>query len=92
MTTWEKILAVLDQTFGYADIVLSKVTILESGFDHETKEHITRFEYRVRVGNNQPPTPDPSISFQSERIKLKPGDRLIDSILDTVLSDYRKRS
>lgn len=49
MTTWNKLLASLDATFGFPTRVSSTVKKLQQAFDNKTQEHVIYIEYRVKV-------------------------------------------
>ena len=69
MNGWNKLLALLDAMFGLPNRAASKVKKLQQGFDNRTQEHVIWIEYRVRVNNAQPQTPDP------KPVDLAPGIR-----------------
>ena len=55
MTTWNKLLNALDETFGFSNKVSSKVKKLKQAYDNRTNEHVVWLEYRIRVDINQSP-------------------------------------
>lgn len=63
MTTWNKLLASLDATFGFPTRISSKVKKLQQGFDNKTQEHVVWIEYRVKVtaGTTRPQTTAPQV-------------------------------
>lgn len=92
MTMWNKLLAALDDTFGFANKITSKVKKLDQGFDNRTQEHVIWLEYRIKVRTASPPKPDPRI-FESERVKQERGHKILDAIINDVLRDlHTKRS
>lgn len=92
MTMWNKLLAALDNTFGFANKITSKVKKLDQGFDNRTQEHVIWLEYRIKVRNVAPPKPDPRV-FESERIKQERGRKILDAIIDEALRElHTKRS
>ena len=55
MKMWNKLLAVLDQVYGFPNMASSTLKKLEQGYDNETEEHVIRLEYRIKIGNALPP-------------------------------------
>ena len=55
MTKWDRLLAQLDQVFGFADRKKSSVKKLRQGFDEKTNEHVFIIEYRVLRGEHSDP-------------------------------------
>jgi len=52
MNKWNRLLAMLDQVFGFKD--KKKSTFRKTGhtFDERTNEHVVHIEYRVRRGGD----------------------------------------
>ncbi len=55
MTKWDRLLAQLDQVFGFADRKKSSVKKRRQGFDEKTNEHVFIIEYRVLRGEHTDP-------------------------------------
>jgi hypothetical protein len=55
MKMWNKLLAVLDQVYGFPNMASSTLKKLEQGYDNETEEHVIRLEYRIKIGDALPP-------------------------------------
>ena len=49
MNKWNRLLAALDEVFGFPDKVSSKFRKLSQDFDERTNEHVILIEYRVKV-------------------------------------------
>ena len=49
MKMWNKLLAVLDQVYGFPNMASSTLKKLEQGYDNETEEHVIRLEYLSNV-------------------------------------------
>ena len=49
MNKWNRLLAALDEVFGFPDKIRSKFRKLSQDFDEKTNEHVVLIEYRVRV-------------------------------------------
>ena len=54
MNNWNKLLALLDLTLGFANRTRSKVMKRGQGYDNKTHEHVIWLEYRVSVRNDVP--------------------------------------
>jgi hypothetical protein len=54
MNNWNKLLALLDLTLGFANRTKSKVMKRGQGYDNKTHEHVIWLEYRVSVRNDVP--------------------------------------
>jgi hypothetical protein len=54
MKMWNKLLAVLDQVYGFPNMASSTLKKLEQGYDNETEEHVIRLEYRIKIGDALP--------------------------------------
>ena len=50
MNKWNKLLAVLDKVYGFADKKTSEFRKVAQHFDERTNEHVVVIEYRVRRG------------------------------------------
>lgn len=61
MNGWNKLMVLLDSLFGFPNKAASKVKKVRQAFDNRTQEHVIWIEYRVRVNNAQPQTPDPKL-------------------------------
>lgn len=59
--TLKNLQAVLDREVGYTNKVSSSLKQVQQGFDDRTHEHVYWFEYRVRLRNEPPPSPDPRL-------------------------------
>jgi hypothetical protein len=70
MNGWNKLLVLLDSLFGFPNKAASKVKKVQQAFDNRTQEHVIWIEYRVRVNNAQPPTPDPKLVRASADRKM----------------------
>jgi hypothetical protein len=57
MKMWNKLLAVLDQVYGFPNMASSTLKKLEQGYDNETEEHVIRLEYRIKIGDALPSKP-----------------------------------
>ena len=55
MTKWDRLLAQLDQVFGFADRKKSSVKKLRQVFDEKTNEHVFIIEHRVLRGEHSDP-------------------------------------
>jgi len=55
MTTWNKLLAALDDTLGFPNKVSSRVRKLKQAYDNKKNEHVIWLEYRIRVGTHRTP-------------------------------------
>ena len=60
MGQWNKLLATLDQTFGFTQKEASKVTKRGQSYDNKTQEHVIWLEYRVRSNRRDPSTASPN--------------------------------
>ena len=49
MNKWNKLLAMLDQVFGFENKIRSNFRKVSQDFDERTNEHVIVIEYRVRV-------------------------------------------
>jgi hypothetical protein len=58
MKMWNKLLAVLDQVYGFPNMASSTLKKLEQGYDNETEEHVIRLEYRIKIGDALPSKPN----------------------------------
>jgi hypothetical protein len=68
MKMWNKLLAVLDQVYGFPNMASSTLKKLEQGYDNETEEHVIRLEYRIKIGDALPPKPN-SRMFEDKRTR-----------------------
>ena len=55
MTKGDKLLAALDQVFGFQDRTKSSVKKRHQAFDQKTNEHVFIIEYRVVKGEHSDP-------------------------------------
>lgn len=51
MNKWNRLLAVLDQVYGYVDKKRSEYRKVSQHYDERTNEHVVVIEYRVRRGS-----------------------------------------
>lgn len=49
MNKWNRLLATLDEVFGFKNKIRSKYRKLSQAFDEQTNEHVIVIEYRVSV-------------------------------------------
>ena len=70
MNSWNKLLALLDGMFGFANKAGSKVKKVQQGFDNRTQEHVIWFEYRVKVSSALPLKPDPALVKANAKRKM----------------------
>ena len=49
MNKWNRLLAALDEVFGFPDKIRSKFRKVSQSFDQKTNEHVVLIEYRVSV-------------------------------------------
>ena len=49
MNKWNRLLAMLDEVFGFQNKINSKFRKISQDFDEKTNEHVILIEYRVRV-------------------------------------------
>ena len=49
MNKWNRLLAMLDEVFGFKNKIRSKYRKLSQAFDEKTNEHVIVIEYRVSV-------------------------------------------
>ena len=72
VTDWKKLLTVLDQEIGLPNKVISKVKVVQQGFDSRTQEHVVWLEYRCRVRNVPVPKPDPRLvkAYKDRKMSL----------------------
>jgi hypothetical protein len=70
MTTWNEIVAVLDQVIGFGNKVSSSVETLEQWFDNQTSEYVTVLEYRIKVQKSPLPPLDPTVLKASKCEKM----------------------
>ena len=52
MNKWNRLLASLDQVFGFMDRKKSTFRKVSQTFDERTNEHVVMIEYRVRRGGD----------------------------------------
>ncbi len=52
MNKWNRLLATLDQVFGFANKKKSSWRKISQDFDEKTNEHVYMLEYRIRVGES----------------------------------------
>ncbi len=55
MTSWNKLLAALDETLGFSNKVSSRVRKLKQAYDNNKNEHVIWLEYRIKVNTNRSP-------------------------------------
>lgn len=51
MNKWNRLLAILDQVYGFEDNKKSTFRKVGQHFDERTNEHVYHIEYRVRKGD-----------------------------------------
>jgi hypothetical protein len=76
MNKWNRLLKILDRTFGFEDKKKSTFRKVGHTFDERTNEHVITIEYRVRRGGDQVVT-------------RKKGNRLIHTLMNTPLSKVK---
>ena len=57
MNKWNKLLAMLDQAFGFENKLKSSYRKIRQDFDDQTNEHMIVIEYRVQVKGTMNTTP-----------------------------------
>ena len=57
MNKWNRLLAMLDQVFGFENKIKSNFKKVSQDFDERTNEHVILIEYRVRVKGTMKSTP-----------------------------------
>ncbi len=57
MNKWNKLLAMLDQAFGFENKLKSSYKKIRQDFDDQTNEHVIVIEYRVQVKGTMNTTP-----------------------------------
>jgi len=74
MNKWNRLLAILDQVYGFEDKKKSAIRKVGQHFDERTNEHVFHIEYRVRRGGRA------NKQARKERLasKLAVGDLLRD--------------
>ena len=50
MNKWNRLLAILDQVYGFEDKKKSSIRKIGQHFDERTNEHVFHIEYRIRRG------------------------------------------
>jgi hypothetical protein len=58
MKMWNKLLAVLDQVYGFPNMASSALKKLEQWYDNDTEEHVIWLEYRIKIGDALPSKPN----------------------------------
>ena len=53
MNKWNRLLAMLDEVFGFENKVKSTFKKVSQDFDEKTNEHVFLIEYCIRVGQGQ---------------------------------------
>jgi len=81
MTKWDRLLAQLDQVFGFTDRKKSSVKKLRQGFDEKTNEHVFIIEYRVIKGEHSDPKKRNEDSIQ-RRVNREEVNSLLRDIND----------
>ena len=76
MNKWNRLLQILDRTFGFEDKKKSTFRKIGHTFDERTNEHVITIEYRVRRGGDQVVT-------------KRQGNRLIHTILNTRMAKVK---
>ena len=83
MTKWDRLLAQLDQVFGFTDRKKSSVKKRRQGFDEKTNEHVFIIEYRVIKGEHSDPKKRKEASID-RRAKQEDANSLLRDINDRV--------
>ncbi len=86
MTKWDKLLAALDQVFGFQDRARSTVKKRRQVFDEKTGEHVFILEYRVVKGAHSDPKKRKEASIERRANKYEVGKLLQDIHAITQLS------
>jgi len=81
MTKWDRLLAQLDQVFGFTDRKKSSVKKRRQGFDEKTNEHVFIIEYRVVMGEHSDPKKREEASIQ-RRVNREEVNSLLRDIND----------
>jgi hypothetical protein len=71
MKMWNKLLAVLDQVYGFPNMASSTLKKLEQGYDNETEEHVIRLEYRIKIGDALPSKRASRVLEQKQAQRIK---------------------
>ena len=66
MNKWNRLLAALDQVFGFANKKKSSWRKISQDFDEKTNEHVFMLEYRVRVGESTARTSKSKLRFNQK--------------------------
>jgi hypothetical protein len=70
MNKWNRLLATLDQVFGFKDRKKSTFRKVSQTFDERTNEHVVVIEYRVRRGGDGVVTKSPRRRPPPSKLKL----------------------
>ncbi len=66
MNKWNRLLATLDQVFGFPNKKKSSWRKISQDFDEKTNEHVYMLEYRIRVGESTARTSKPKRRFNQK--------------------------
>jgi hypothetical protein len=74
MNKWNRLLAMLDQVFGFENKLKSTFKKVSQDFDEKTNEHVFVIEYRIRVGQRkkQVGTPVQQKPVEQKSVAKKP--------------------
>jgi len=78
MTKWDRLLAMLDQVFGFPDRKKSSVKKRRQVFDEKTNEYVFIIEYRVMRGEHSDPRMRKKASIERRANQKEVGDLLRD--------------
>ena len=78
MTKWDRLLAMLDQVFGFQDRKRSSVKKRRQVFDEKTNEHVFIIEYRVMKREHSDPKRRKKASVERRVNQKEVGDLLRD--------------
>lgn len=69
MNKWNKLLATLDQVFGFENKVKSSFKKIRENFDDGTNDHVVVIEYRVREKGTTNTTPSKEQTHQASMLQ-----------------------
>ena len=69
MNKWNKLLAMLDQAFGFENKLKSSYKKIRQDFNDQTNEHVIVIEYRVQVKGTMNTTPSKEQVHQASMLQ-----------------------
>ena len=93
MNKWNRLLAALDQVYGFADQSKSSMKKLRQVFDEKANEHVIILEYRVmKTESSKPAQKTTKEEGEERRARKRDLSQLIEDVFQEMMLDENFRA